>query len=325
MMKKAGSICLAVSLFVAFSCGQSADNRPIEAADSHVHILSPELIKIWKGLGIPFSRADEHYSDIDLILKNTGTKRIDLISMAHVFSSSEFGEFENERDLVEAENGYVAAARDKHPKKIKAYCSVDPLREYALDELERCRTQLKMDGIKLHHNASQVYLTEAEHLAKVKKIFEFAAKHELPILLHFDNGHRRFGGDDVKLLTGAILSDLKPVRLRIAHFGTSGGFNARTKAVIDTFAEQFDANPALGKHTITFDISAVALDKDSEGASKLTDEEFADLAVYCRKLGFQRIVFGTDYPLYHPHEYLEILRVRLKLSDPEMRTLLLDK
>ena len=58
--------------------------------DGHVHILSPELIKIWKGLGIPFSRPDEYYSDIDVILRNTAVRRIDLISMA-CFSSEDFG------------------------------------------------------------------------------------------------------------------------------------------------------------------------------------------------------------------------------------------
>ncbi len=260
-----------------------------------------------------------------MILKNTAVKRIDLISMAHVYSSEEFGGFKNERELVENENSYVAAARNKHPREIRAFCSIDPLRDYALDELERCRTQLKMDGIKLHHNANQVYLTVPEHLAKVKKVFEFAATNKLPILLHFDNSQRRFGGPDVHLLIDSILNDLKPINLRIAHFGTSGAFNARTKAVIDAFRWQFRVNPRLSKHKITFDISAVALDKDSEGVRKLTDGQFKELAIYIRRLGFDRIVFGTDYPLYQPAEYLDILKARLGLTEAEVKALLKNK
>ncbi len=305
--------------------GQLPDRRLANSVDGHVHILSPELIKIWKGLGIPFSRPDEYYSDIDVILRNTGTKRIDLISMAHVFSSSEFGKFENERELVEGENSYVAAARDKYPKKSRAFCSIDPLREYALDELERCRTKLKMDGIKLHHNANQVYLAVPAHLAKVKRVFEFAAEHKMPVLMHFDNGHRRFGNPDVELLVGSILRDLEPVTLRIAHFGTSGGFSQRTRGFLNAFIDQFAAEAALKKHRITFDISAVALDKDSEGVRKLTDDEFAVLGRYVRRLGLERISFGTDYPLYTPAEYAEIVRTRLKLTPREMRSLLSKK
>lgn len=318
---------LAVSLSLICLCVwptfcQTPNDDVAKASDGHVHILSPELIKIWKGMGIPFSRPDNNYSDIDVILKNTGTKQIDLVSMAHVYSSEEFGGFRNERELVEAENSYVAAARNKHPKRVKAFCSVDPLLDYALKELERCRTQLKMDGIKLHHNANQVYLTVPTHLAKVKKVFEFATQHRLPILMHFDNSHRRFGEPDIKLLTGSILNDLKGVNLRIAHFGTSGGFSARTHAFINAFIVELGSNKALSQHRITFDISAVGLDKDSEGVRKLTDEEWAILGRYVRRLGFNRIAFGTDYPLYNPSEYLEILRDRLRLTDAEVRALL---
>lgn len=320
-MRKAVSISLFL-LCTSFVLGQT---RIAETTDGHVHILSPELIKVWKKLGIPFSRPDEYYSDIDVILKNTSVKRIDLISMAHVYSSSEFGGFRNERELVENENGFVADGRNRSPKKIRAFCSVDPLRDYALEELERCRTKLKMDGVKLHHNANQVYLTVPAHLEKVKKVFEFAARHKMPVLLHFDNSHRRFGGPDVDLLINSVLNDLPPVKLRIAHFGTSGGFNPRTKAVIDAFREQFRNNPRLKKHTITFDISAVALDKDSEGVRRLTDGEFEELGIYVRRLGFEWITFATDYPLYTPAEYLKILRTRLKLSEGEIKLLLKPK
>ncbi len=303
----------------------SVANPPKPLTDGHVHILSPELIKIWKGLGIPFSRPDEYYSDIDVILSNTAVRRIDLISMAHVYTAEDFGGFKNERELVERENSYVAAARDKHSKKTRAFCSVDPLREYALAELERCRTALKMDGIKLHHNANQVYLTVPEHLEKVKMVFEFAARHKMPILLHFDNSHRRFGKPDIDLLAGSILKDIGPVELRIAHFGTSGGFSQRTRAFLNAFIEKLDAEPELRKHKIKFDISAVALDKDSEGVRKLTDDEFAVLARYIRRLGLKRIAFGTDYPLYTPAEYQAILRNRVGLSDKELEILLKTK
>ena len=324
--RRSGAVSISIILLSAcFAFGLPIERSSAETTDRHVHILSPELIRIWKGLGIPFSRPDEYYSDIDVILKNTAVKRFDLISMAHVYSSEEFSGFKNERELVERENSYVAAARDKNPDKVRAFCSVDPLRDYAINELERCRSQLKMDGIKLHHNANQVYLTVPAHLAKVKAIFEFAAKYKLPILLHFDNSHRRFGERDVGLLIDEILKDLKPVRLTIAHFGTSGGFNSRTKSVIDAFRYRFRTQQWLNKHKITFDISAVALDKDSEGVPKLTDAHFAELAIYIRRLGPERVSFGTDYPLYTPSEYVDILLTRLGLSDAEVALLLRDK
>ncbi len=289
--------------------------------DHHVHLMSPRLIKYFKDVGIPFSRPDAAYSDIDTIIKKSKTNQMTLISMAYLFGHPEFGKLENEYETVKAENDYVLKAREKSPKNIKAFCGVNPLKDYALDEVKRCR-KLKIDGIKIHSNANQLYLTEPAHLAKIKPIYKYAAENNLPILLHFDNSHPKFGEPDIKLFVDKILTDINPATFHIAHFGTSGGFNAKTKRVIDAFIKQFETNPNIKKHEIMFDISAVALDKNSEGVPKLTDEQFAELAVYARKIGFDKIVFGTDYPLYSAEEYLNILKTRVKLTDKEIEMIL---
>lgn len=283
------------------------------------------MIKLFKDVGIPFSKPDADYSDWEAIIKRLGTNRLKLVSMAYLYGHPEFGKVENEYDLVKAENNYLIEAKKNSPKTVKAFCGINPLKDYALEEAERCRKTLKADGIKLHFNASQVYLTVPDHVKKVFPIFEFAANNKLPILLHFDNAHRRFGEPDIKLLADEILAKIKPLKLQIAHFGTSGGFNKKTKDVIDAFIKQFETNPKIKKHKILFDISAVALDKDSEGVPKLTDEQFTELAVYARKLGMKKIMFGTDYPLYSAQEYLEILRKRVKLTNAEIKQMLKNK
>ncbi len=317
-------------LVLAF-CGVLLPSQTVESNvdkqiyDHHVHLMSPQLIKVFKDIGIPFSRPDEFYSDFDTVVKRLETNRLTIASMAYIYGSSEFGKFENEYELVKAENDFIIKAREKSPKNIKAFCGVDPLKSYALEEVKRCHKTLKADGLKIHSNANQLYLTEPEHLAKIKEIYKYAAKKKMPILLHFDNSHRKFGEPDIKLFADEILAKIKPAKIQVAHFGTSGGFNEKTKTVIDAFIKQFNENPKIKKHKIYFDISAVALDKDSEGVSKLTDAEFAELAVYARKIGFDKIIFGTDYPLYTATEYLEILKTRLKLTDVEIEMMLKDK
>jgi predicted TIM-barrel fold metal-dependent hydrolase len=296
-----------------------------EIYDHHVHIMSPRLIKVFKDIGIPFSNPEEFYSDFDTIIKRLGTNRLTLASMAYIYGSSEFGKFENEYELVKAENDFVINIRDRSPKTVRAFCGVNPLKSYALAEVKRCRKSLKADGLKIHSNANQLYLTEPEHLRKIKSVYQYAADNKMPVLLHFDNSHPKFGEPDIKLFAEEILADLKPLKIQIAHFGTSGGFNAKTKSVIDAFIKQFETNPKIKKHRIVFDISAVALDKDSDGVKKLTDAEFAELAVYARKIGFDKIIFGTDYPLYTATEYLKILKERLKLTDAEVSEILKEK
>lgn len=324
-------LLIIVCIFI-FSCANRGNNNidiqvsNREMNDNHVHIMSPQLISLWKSMGIPFSKTDNYYSDIDTIFNATKAQSVSLISMAYVYSSEEFGgKSENVEEKIREENDYLAFAKTKYPNKIKAYYGIDPLQEFALTEIERCHNELKLDGIKLHCNASQVYLTEPVHLGKIKSVFEYASINRIPILMHFDNSHPKFGKTDVKILADSVLAGLEYVNLQIAHFGTSGGFNHKTKDVIDAFIELFQSNHPISKHKITFDISAVCLDKDAEGVSKLTTKEFDELAEYSRKLGFDRILFGTDYPLYGSYEYLNVLIMKLKLTEDEVTVLMEDK
>ena len=286
--------------------------------DSHVHIMSPKLIKDWKALGIPFSKEDYYYSNIDSILKRNGTATIALIGMGYVYESPDFYKGEDGFKELMRENDYLFEVSKKHPQRITPYFAVDPLKEYAINEMERCLAKNIQSGLKLHFNASQVYLTEPAHLEKVIPVFKLAANNQLPILLHFDNSHPKFGEADVKLLADSVLSKLPPIKLTIAHFSNSGGFKQKTKNVLDTFISLFSKSEISKKHTILFDISGVALDKNSEGVKKLTDMEFSELKRYIDKLGKGRIIFGTDYPLYTADEYAEILKTKVGLSDSEI-------
>lgn len=295
---------------------------PSSPYDAHVHIMSPQLISLWKGMGIPFSKEEHHYSNIDTIMRTSGAGSISLISMAYVYSSDEFGGGSGDIiTKVRDENDHLAHAKSRYPERIRAYYGIDPLHDSALDEIRRCHQKLQLDGIKLHHNASQVYLTVPEHLRKVKAVFQYASENNIPVVIHFDNSHRKFGRTDVMILADSVLRGLEFVDLQIAHFGTSGGFNQRTIGVLDAFIEIFNSDHPVAGKNITFDISAVCLEKDGDGVSRLSEAEFASLALYCRNLGFNRIVFGTDYPLYRNAEYVEVLKSKLGLSEHEIAEL----
>ena len=315
-------------LFLCFSClsnGKKSDTNnkdDLEIYDNHVHIMSPELIKDWKALGIPFSKPDYYYSNIDSILNINNADYINLIGMGYVYGSPEFYPGNNEYEKLKQENNYLFKVSNKHKQNVKPFFAIDPLKEYAIEELQRCLQLNKNSGLKLHFSSSQVYLTELEHLKKVKSIFDIASKNNLPILLHFDNWHPKFGKVDIEILVDSILTNLKPIHLTIAHFGTSGGFNQKTKNVINAFVELYETDRIPERHKILFDISAVALNKDSEGVSKLTKDEFIELKSSLDKLGYEKIVFGTDYPLYTASDYLQVLENELKLSKSEINMIL---
>ena len=62
----------------------------------------------------------------------------------------------------------------------------------------------------------------------------------------------------------------------------------------------------------------MALDKDSEGVPKLTEQGFKQLREYIDKLGVENIVFGTDYPLYRSNVYLKVHKEKLDFTDGEI-------
>ncbi len=317
------AIIIFFCLSIFFSCNiqekSTTDSFDTIKFDSHVHLMSPELIKYWKEIGIPFSKTESNYSNVDTILNNTPAKYINLIGMAYVYGNPEYYQGSDGAQKMANENNYLLEVSQKYPNRIVPFFAVDPLKEYAIDELDRCYTINSNSGLKLHFNASQVYLTEPEHLKKVKQLFIKASAYKLPILLHFDNWHPKFGKPDIEILVDSILNKINPIELQIAHFGTSGGFNEKTKRFIDAFVDLKDKGRIPTKHKITFDISAVALDKNSEGVSKLTEEEFIELSKYVHKIGVKNIVFGTDYPLYRSNEYYSILKEKVGLTEKELR------
>ena len=318
-------IVLLLPLIWIISCVENQEkekNIQQVGHDNHVHIMSPDLISHWMNLGIPFSRDEAHYSNIDTILHNLNTKTIDLVSMAYVYGNEEFYQGDDQLDKVRSENDYVFQAAEKYPERVRPYFAVDPLKGYSLNELKRCNEFPGEKGLKLHFNASGVYLTEPEHLHQVYPIFEFAAVHDLPVLLHFDNWHPKFGRPDIRILVDSVLEKLPAMEITIAHLGTSGGFNEKTKRIIDEFVLLFDQQAIPPRHLIRFDLSAAALDKDSEGVPKLSKKEFAELKEYIKKIGLEKLVFGSDYPLYTSGEYAGILKEKLGFTDQELKLIM---
>ncbi|NNE65719.1 MAG: amidohydrolase family protein [Pyrinomonadaceae bacterium] len=318
-------ILLVLLVTIGFALGphyQKSTGNRLGVLDSHVHLMSPGLVKLFKDTGIPFSKPDNAYTDIEEITERLGTKRFKVISMAYIWGHPQFNKVEKVYEKVKAENDYVLDSRKFSGVSLKAYCGVNPLKDYALKELKRCR-KAGADGFKFHFNANQVYLTEAEHIEKIKPLFKYLAIVKKPILLHFDNSHPKTGKRDVDLFFDKVLSETEAMEIQIAHFGTSGRFTDKTAVILDAFVDKLDKGTKKERrHRILFDISAVALDKKSEAGPALTKKEFVRITEYVRKLGPERVVFGSDYPLYTTDEYKSVLDEKLDLTDEELKVLL---
>lgn len=285
--------------------------------DHHVHILSPRLVARWQSLGVPFSKPEYAYTDIDSIMKFNPSERMFLLSMAYLYGT---GDFSDSAELfnVREENDYVATMAGKHPDRLLSFCGVHPLREYAVAEVLRCRRESGMYGVKLHFGACDVDLRDPDHRRSVTGILRLASQEGMPVVVHLEGSAGTITGEEVRLFIDSLLLPSPPVELYIAHLGTSGGYTFGTRTVLSTFVERSFTGTDWGKHHIFFDLSGVGLTEPAEGVEALTPDDWRDLSDRLFEIGLGRIVFGSDYPVFNTTASLTALETHLLLTREEL-------
>jgi predicted TIM-barrel fold metal-dependent hydrolase len=58
----------------------------------------------------------------------------------------------------------------KYPNRLVGFCSFNPLKDYAVEELNRCSKLSGMIGLKLHFGNSRVDIRRPDHLEKLRAV-----------------------------------------------------------------------------------------------------------------------------------------------------------
>ncbi len=223
------------------------------------------------------------------------------------------------RRRVRRENVHVSAEAARYAPRAVALCSVPVLVEWAVDELTWCRDSLGVAGIKLHVASSQVDLRDSSHLAHLATIARFAAAHDLPILLHVDPQRRGHDSTHIRALAERMFEPLPSLTVVIAHLGGSGGYGPWTRTVFRTLRQwRGDVERSGPSRQLYFEVSAVFLEQESEGVPATTTAEAALLRDDLRATAFDRIVFGSDYPVFDPVRGRAALIERVGLTADEV-------
>jgi predicted TIM-barrel fold metal-dependent hydrolase len=334
-----GALCLAAALAAALASAAatpaaettvSAD-PPLAIVDHHVHLLGPDLLRDWKAMGVPFSRPDDAYLSAARLLAPGADHAPPvlaaaiLVPMAHFYGNGELRaavglSLTEERERVARENDHVAREAARYPGRAVAYCAVDPLRPYAWEELRRCRAELASPGIKIHLGSARADLTDDAQLAELARIAGWAEAEEIALLLHFDPQRRGLEVADVERFLARVLAPYPRLELQIAHLGGSGGYGAWTRAVFRAFRDWLAAAEARGEPRpgVRFELSAAILEQESEGVAATTPEESAALAADLETVDPERLLFGSDAPVFDPTRYAALLGERLGWSRAEL-------
>lgn len=314
---------MAVFLVVLSAAAGGHDASPL-AYDHHVHMLSPTLIGHWKSLGMRFSRADAAYTDPRRVLKDEGVAGAFLVSMAHLYSTEGFRRVEEirsrEQELVRAENDFIAKCVVTDPRRLVGFFSVNPLAEYAFDELDRCKQKPSLTGLKLHLPACGLDLLNRQHLARLDAVFDWAEREHVPVLLHLFSGGTV---DPVQVSRfWRLVESHADISLQLAHLGAAGGYNDSSKAILDQYERLRALDESFKRAQVWFDLSGAIIVNQVDGVGPTSEADCAALSRAIRRIGVDRFLFASDYPVFSADQTVKALREKLELTDDELTLLL---
>jgi uncharacterized protein len=292
----------------------SAAGQVVPVADHHQHLFSPAIAALLATR--PGGPQGITARDLVALLDSAGIRRALVLSVAYMYGSPA-RTFDDEYARVRAENDWTAAQAAQYPKRLRAFCSFNPLKEYALDELARCAKDPRLrHGVKLHFGNSDVQLDNPAHLERLRRVFRAANDHRMAIVVHLRasiSRKRPYGAAQARIFLDQLLPLVPDVPVQVAHLaGTGPGYDdPPADSAMAALAEAVQ-NRDRRTRRLWFDVATIA-DLNISAAN-------AALAVKrIRQVGVDRILYGSDAAAagnLPPRESWAAFR-RLPLTDRE--------
>ena len=310
-MKSYALQLLLVVLFVGTVRAQVAPT-----ADHHQHLFSPEIAKLLAtGTSSPQQLTA---SDVIPLLDAAGIRRATILSVAYMYGRPS-RVVADEYAKVRAENDWTAAQAAQYPKRLIAFCSFNPLKPYALEELERCAKHPGLKhGLKLHFGNADVQLENPEHLQQLRRVFSAANQYRMAIVVHMRASislKRPYGAEQARLFLEQLLPLAPKIPVQIAHLaGTGPGYDdPPADNVLAVLAEAVERRDPRTRN-LWFDVaSCVDLNISPANAALVVKR--------IRQVGVKRILYGSDAAVgdnLRPRESWAAFR-RLPLTESEFK------
>jgi uncharacterized protein len=294
-----------------FGSAEAPKSAPVPLVDHHQHLLSPALTEVWAqpepvGAELLIRRLDE-----------AGIQAAVVLSLAYAWGSPALSpKPDDEYRAVRTENDWTAEQVALYPDRLTAFCSVNPLRDYALAEINRCATEPRLrHGLKMQFGNSRVNLRVAEHVAQLRRVFAAANERQMPIVVHVWTGDDEvanpFDGRDARTFIDEVLPMAPDITVQIAHLGGSGPrLDRGTEEAMLVLAEAAMKN-------VYFDIAT-----NVHPQSPTAWVEF--MTARMRQIGMSRLLYGSDLAIGDnplPAEYWRALREKSGLTLGELETI----
>jgi predicted TIM-barrel fold metal-dependent hydrolase len=263
------------------------------AIDYHQHLLSPSAAALVSPSAAALGPLPTTFTARDLIplLDAAGVERALVLSLAYQYGNPSKPPMKDEYAKVKAENDWTAQQVAQFPTRLRAFCGVDPLKDYALAEIARCAKDPYLHfGLKLHFGNSDVDMDQPQDVAKVRKVFQAADDHGMPIVVHMRSSvtrHRPYGAAEARIFLNEVLPAAAHVPVQIAHLAGAGGYDdPGVDAALAVFIDAIAKHDPRMAH-VYFDISGVA------GLGHWENKK-NQIAMRIREVGVARILWGSD-------------------------------
>lgn len=215
----------------------------------------------------------------------------------------------------------------KYPGRLVGFFSFNPLASYAFEEMDRLAGVPEFAGLKLHLANSRVDLRDPQQVKRLHDIFARTNERDMPIVIHLFTAQPDYGREDVEIFIDEVLPAAPDVPVQIAHFGGGGGFGPATMGAVDAFAAALDDHPGRMEN-VFFDLSGIPhphyLAQGREALIErieVVNQRFLDAV---SRLGADRIVYATDWPVVEMAPYLEGIESDLPMTAAEFADLVDD-
>jgi predicted TIM-barrel fold metal-dependent hydrolase len=279
-------------LWMLVSAVTGVIGRPIAAAaqtspivDHHQHFFSPAVVS--QASGVPVIDADA----LIALLDRAGIRRAVVLSTAYQFANPNRPPLDDEYARVKAENDWTSAQAGKYPERLRGFCGLNPLRDYALEELGRCAKDPNLrTGLKLHFGNSDVDVENAAHVVKLREIFAAADRAGMAIVIHIRPSvtrERPWGGRQAQSFIDNVLPSAPHAVVQIAHLAGAGGYDdPAIDDALGAFVTAIQRGDPRMAHVL-FDASGiVGLGEWKNKAPRIAER--------IRQLGIDRVLYGSD-------------------------------
>ncbi len=244
-------------------------------------------------------------------LDEAGIKRGAVLSSAYWHGSPLMRKIGgDEYENVKGENDWTIQEVSRVPDRLVAFCSFSPLKDYALQEIERCAKLPHVKGFKMHFGNSGVEVLNPEHAEKARRVFAAINERRLGIVVHLWTLEKDYGRKHAEAFLSKILPAAPDIPVQIAHF--AGGGPGYTDEALEVYAEAIAAGDPRTKN-LYFDFATVA-----DGQTKEVLQKFAERI---RQIGPGRVLYGTDLGPPAARQSWMNFRTTVPLTDEEFKTI----